>query len=88
MNMVVQFGLLLQMQVLNHGLQVCYDGGARVSFLEVRAGNRPALHLYETTGYHTESVRKQYYQDNHEDALLMNLDPAEYEALIRDCHRK
>lgn len=74
--------------LLTHGLQACYDGGARVSFLEVRAGNRPARHLYETSGYHTESVRKQYYQDNHEDALLMNLDPADYETLIRDCQRK
>ena len=69
--------------LLNHGLRVCYEGGARVSFLEVRAGNAPAIHLYETTGYHTESVRKQYYQDNKEDALLMNLDPEEYETLIK-----
>lgn len=69
--------------LLNHGLRICYDGGARVSFLEVRAGNQPAIHLYETTGYHTESVRKQYYQDNHEDALLMNLDTPEYETLIK-----
>ena len=74
--------------LLTHGLQVCYEGGARISFLEVRAGNQPALHLYESTGYHTESVRKQYYQDNHEDALLMNLDPPEYEALIRNCRKR
>ncbi len=68
--------------LLNHGLRACYEGGARVSFLEVRAGNAPAVHLYETTGYHTEGVRKGYYQDNHEDALLMNLDPADYENFI------
>ena len=70
--------------LLNHGLRVCYEGGAQVSFLEVRAGNAPAIHLYESTGYHTESIRKQYYQDNHEDALLMNLDPEEYEAVVRN----
>ncbi len=68
--------------LLRRGLKVCYDGGARVSFLEVRAGNAPAIHLYETSGYHTEGVRKRYYQDNHEDALLMNLDPADYEKLM------
>ena len=68
--------------LLKHGLKVCYDGGARVSFLEVRAGNAPAIHLYEKTGYHTEGIRKQYYQDNHEDALLMNLDTKEYEELF------
>lgn len=69
--------------LLNHGLYTCYEGGARVSFLEVRAGNAPAIHLYESSGYHTESVRKQYYQDNHEDALLMNLDTTDYERLIQ-----
>ncbi len=68
--------------LLRHGLKVCYDGGARISFLEVRAGNMPAIHLYESTGYHTEGVRKRYYQDNHEDALLMNLDPEDYEELM------
>ncbi len=68
--------------LLEHGLKVCYDGGARVSFLEVRAGNAPAIHLYEQAGYHTAGVRKQYYQDNKEDALLMNLDTEEYEKLI------
>ena len=68
--------------LLNHGLRVCYEGGARVSFLEVRAGNKPAIHLYESSRYHTESIRKKYYQDNHEDALLMNLDPEDYETLI------
>lgn len=68
--------------LLYSGLRVCYEGGARVSFLEVRSGNDPAIHLYQGAGYHTESIRKQYYQDNHEDALLMNLDPEEYEALM------
>lgn len=68
--------------LLTHGLRICYEGGARVSFLEVRAGNLPAIHLYEKAGYHTEGVRKQYYQDNHEDALLMNLEPSEYERLF------
>ena len=60
--------------LLHHGLKVCYDEGARVSYLEVRAGNAPARHLYEQAGYHTVGIRKNYYQDNHEDALLMNLE--------------
>ena len=70
--------------LLTHGLRVCYKGGARVSFLEVRAGNDPAIHLYEKAGYHTEGVRKKYYQDNQEDALMMNLDTEEYKKLITD----
>lgn len=70
--------------LLEHGLRACYSGGARVSFLEVRAGNVPAIGLYESCGYHTEGVRKQYYQDNHEDALLMNLDTEDYEKLMHE----
>ena len=70
--------------LLLHGLRTCYNEGARVSFLEVRAGNTPALHLYESCGYHTENIRKQYYQDNHEDALLMNLDPEFFEKLMKE----
>lgn len=69
--------------LLNIGLSTCYREGARVSFLEVRAGNVPAIHLYQSSGYHTESIRKQYYQDNHEDALLMNLDTQDYEKLMQ-----
>ncbi len=68
--------------LLTHGLRACYEGGARVSFLEVRAGNAPAIHLYEKAGYQQEGIRKQYYQDNHEDALLMNLYPEDYEKLM------
>lgn len=68
--------------LLKRGLEVCYSGGARVSFLEVRAGNAPAIHLYESSGYYTAGVRKRYYQDNHEDALLMNLDTEDYTKLV------
>ena len=70
--------------LLNHGLRKCYEGGARVSFLEVRAGNAPAIHLYESSGYHTESIRRRYYQDNHEDALMMTMDQPGYEALMKE----
>ena len=69
--------------LLLHGLKACHDSGAVVSFLEVRSGNEAAIRLYETSGYHTEGIRKRYYQDNHEDALLMNLDPEDYEKLMK-----
>lgn len=39
--------------------------------LEVRAGNKPAISLYEKHGFKIDGVRKEYYQDNKEDALLM-----------------
>lgn len=40
--------------------------------LEVRPSNEAALNLYKKLAYVVSNVRKQYYSDNGEDALLMN----------------
>ena len=42
--------------------------------LEVRAGNATAQSLYRTFEFRTIGVRKGYYSDNREDAILMSLD--------------
>jgi len=47
------------------------EKGAVCSTLEVRAGNEPAIKLYEGFGYVTVGRRKAYYHDNKEDALVM-----------------
>lgn len=39
--------------------------------LEVRAGNVPAIALYKRYGFHTEGVRKRFYEKPVEDALIM-----------------
>lgn len=39
--------------------------------LEVREGNLPARNLYETYGFRAEAVRKGYYRNPSEDALIM-----------------
>ena len=46
------------------------ESGVSKVFLEVRAGNEPAVSLYEKCGFIRISVRKKYYKDG-EDALLM-----------------
>ena len=46
----------------NHALSVS---------LEVRAGNHPARNLYETYGFTAEAVRKGYYRNPSEDAIIM-----------------
>jgi ribosomal-protein-alanine N-acetyltransferase len=39
--------------------------------LEVRPTNRAAIRLYERLGFSARGVRRGYYLDNHEDALIM-----------------
>jgi ribosomal-protein-alanine N-acetyltransferase len=44
--------------------------------LEVRVTNRKAIELYERLGFRPRGVRRGYYTDNREDALIMWKDPA------------
>jgi len=39
--------------------------------LEVRLSNREAINLYERMGFVGVGLRKRYYSDNDEDALIM-----------------
>jgi ribosomal-protein-alanine N-acetyltransferase len=43
--------------------------------LEVRISNTSAIALYERFGFETSGVRRGYYTDNREDALIMWKDP-------------
>lgn len=45
--------------------------------LEVRAGNTPAIKLYEKYGFYGVGLRKGYYKNPAEDAILMDMDFAE-----------
>ena len=44
--------------------------------LEVRRSNAVAIHLYEREGFRAAGIRRRYYQDNGEDALIMWRTPA------------
>ena len=46
-------------------------GKAESIFLEVRAGNAPAIGLYEGTGFEKVGTRRNYYASPVEDAILM-----------------
>lgn len=52
------------------------EGRGRLAFLtlEVRAGNAPAIGLYEKLGFREVGRRKNYYREEGEDALLLTLD--------------
>jgi len=47
------------------------EKGVVATTLEVRPSNAPAIHLYEKYGFTVEGVRKRYYADTGEDALIM-----------------
>jgi ribosomal-protein-alanine N-acetyltransferase len=48
--------------------------GARIATLEVRRSNVPAIALYRALGYRQVGIRPNYYAEDREDAVVMNLD--------------
>lgn len=52
-------------------LKIALDVGANRATLEVRVSNQSAQALYRKYGFHEEGVRRRYYSDNNEDALIM-----------------
>lgn len=57
--------------LLKSAVDECYKNMVKYITLEVRVGNKPAIALYEKYGFKSLGVRKGYYQDNNEDALIM-----------------
>ena len=49
--------------------------GVTTIHLEVRTGNETAIRLYERMGFVGDGIRKAYYSDPVEDALLMTRHP-------------
>ena len=45
--------------------------GLSIATLEVRVNNEPAIRLYESLGFRKVAIRKGYYADNGEDAIVM-----------------
>jgi ribosomal-protein-alanine N-acetyltransferase len=57
------------------------SGDARRGYtLEVRVSNEGAIKLYENLGFRRRGIRRGYYTDNREDALIMWRDPVGREA--------
>ncbi len=52
------------------------DDAQRGYTLEVRVSNTEAIRLYERLGFEAHGVRRGYYTDNREDALIMWRNPA------------
>jgi len=50
---------------------LCLENSVEEISLEVRVSNEKAINLYHSFGFEVKGIRKDYYQDNHEDAYLM-----------------
>jgi [ribosomal protein S18]-alanine N-acetyltransferase len=72
-------------RLLIHQAQAARAKGARHLTLEVRMSNVAAQALYQRFGFVAEGVRKNYYAEVHEDAIVMwvrNIDSDDYTARL------
>jgi ribosomal-protein-alanine N-acetyltransferase len=61
--------------LVHHAIETARARGACRALLEVRASNLPARALYERMGFREMSIRRGYYRDPAEDALVLGCDP-------------
>lgn len=57
--------------LLSSLIDIAYDIGARQVTLEVRVSNSIAQNLYHKYGFREAGIRRRYYSDNMEDAIIM-----------------
>ncbi len=62
-------------RLLNRLFELTSTDDRRGYTLEVRVSNDHAIKLYESLGFVSRGVRRGYYTDNREDALIMWKDP-------------
>jgi len=70
--------------LLNRLFELTSGRSRRGYTLEVRVSNAGAIKLYEELGFRPRGVRRGYYTDNREDALIMWKDPVVRDAVTND----
>lgn len=78
-----KIGERLLLDILEEGMA----RGAERATLEVRERNTAAHNLYLKYGFEDVAIRKNYYSDNHENAIIMwanNMLSPEYQAMLHD----
>ncbi len=61
----------LGQEMMDHCLDYAAKRGAQLATLEVRQSNAAAQRLYEKCNFRVVAIRKKYYSDNQEDAIVM-----------------
>jgi ribosomal-protein-alanine N-acetyltransferase len=64
------------------GLRYAYTKDARRAFLEVRVSNESARKLYSSLGFTGTFIRRDYYDDPIEDAVVMTLEEGAFKSLV------
>ncbi|MGI2329253.1 ribosomal protein S18-alanine N-acetyltransferase [Planococcus sp. YIM B11945] len=64
-------GKKLGEQLMKAAMDVAKDQGAKLMTLEARVSNHVAQNLYRKLGFQNGGIRKRYYSDNYEDAIVM-----------------
>ncbi|NVM03102.1 MAG: ribosomal protein S18-alanine N-acetyltransferase [Candidatus Helarchaeota archaeon] len=58
-------------RLMNYLMREASEEGGKFFYLEVRRSNEAAINLYKKFGFIQLSIRKKYYTDNGEDAVVM-----------------
>lgn len=58
-------------KMMEYCMEYAQKRGARLATLEVRQSNEAAQRLYEKCDFRVVAIRKKYYSDNQEDAIVM-----------------
>jgi ribosomal-protein-alanine N-acetyltransferase len=61
----------IALTLLGELFELTHDDGRRGYTLEVRVSNAGAIALYERLGFRSSGIRRGYYTDNREDAMIM-----------------
>ena len=64
-------GQKIAYEMLDFAMAETKKAGVQAFTLEVRVSNTPAINLYEKLGFTRQGVRKNFYENPTEDALIM-----------------
>ncbi|WP_338473138.1 ribosomal protein S18-alanine N-acetyltransferase [Niallia sp. XMNu-256] len=64
-------GMKIGESLMRNVIETAIEYGAKMMTLEVRVSNHIGQSLYRKFGFQAGGLRKGYYSDNHEDALVM-----------------